>query len=222
MVQFTDGPLRCEYQALVAGNAAWCAKSSCCASHHLEQVTRGEHGVPPLWEKVAAVRQLLASRRQSVIFLDLDTLMIRPKWCPSDKLHFSIAPDPSPYYKPGLANTGFFAVRNSRVGQSIMDSWWNNYVRNASACWAPSGACRSCLHANSCSKEHRTCCRCGRGGECASQSWFNKYILSTFRSSIELLGRGFQSSSRNCDGTVKHFLAGINLASSVSVLHQCT
>ena len=177
----------------------WCDQSRCCDSYLC--VTQGGSsllGLPPSFAKVQTVLTVLVTWMRPVVFLDLDALILPSDWCPQWPAgkSFMIAPDAfSDALHTGYKetwNTGFYVVNSDTVGRHIMTSWWDYYVKNASACWMQGGHCHACRAPGVWSKRGRRgegferiypasdLCYgvgCLWGGECDDQGAFNDAVL---------------------------------------------
>jgi len=182
----------------------WCQSSACCDDYILADATTKfpdgtpvDSTIPALWRKVEVVRQVLLLRRTTVVYLDVDALILSRSWCPAfetagQQMGMLIAPDPIPYHAP--TNTGWFAFSPDRLGWRLANAWWDAYMYNVSACWKPvHGICDKCRSSRSaCTKHTRKCCPCHNGGRCDDQGAFNEHVLPPFRQHIRLMPKHFQ------------------------------
>ena len=214
-------------RVLLQTNVRWCQRSHCCAAYsfYTESPAESASALPMHWPKVMRARQLLDNRpSRPVVYLDTDAVLLAEGWCPSFRRASAhqaeeamlVAPDPAPWVEP--LNAGFFAVAASRAGRAVLDAWWGAYLQNASSCWEPGGACEAC-------RTNYTACRsrpCIWGGACSDQYSLIHSVLPLYGRQLHVLPRSFQSTSKECDGVVKHFTGGWRIMQhAASVIARC-
>lgn len=155
--------------------------------------------LPPWWVKVFLINEYL--RRSPVtsenwfVWLDSDAVLTdgpvaldRFLNTMPDSCHFVGSYDY--LFRPGSMNAGVFAVRDSRQGRAIMQSWCHFYDpvrwRFKSGCWHTDGLW---------------------AGSTFEQGVFNDRVMAdtTLRSAIRICGNDFVSYEFDSAGCIKHF-----------------
>lgn len=80
--------------------------------------------IPPWWIKIFLVKKYLPST-EAVLWLDSDAGIINPRALPESKKTMIYAPDPPNWLSP--FNAGVFLLRNTPLGNKIIEDWANGY-----------------------------------------------------------------------------------------------